>query len=132
MGFGIEDGDGARHARRDFLEQLEHLPPIVGSKLVNPVRFVPGRARLATRPLPIGFATCKNTIGAAAVSWRNATTAGVLSATMTSGERPVSSFACARIRFGSPAPKLNSMTTLRPSDHPSLASACWNAVARRG
>jgi hypothetical protein len=58
------------------LSNSSHLPPIAGSKFVNPVRFAPGRARLATRPLPIGFATCKNTIGTAAVPWCNATAAG--------------------------------------------------------
>jgi hypothetical protein len=36
--------------------QSSHLPPIAGSKLVNPVTLPPGRARLATNPLPIGLA----------------------------------------------------------------------------
>ena len=42
-----------------------HLVPIENSKLVKPVIFPPGRARLATKPLPTGSVTCTNMIGTA-------------------------------------------------------------------
>src|SRR5262245_50335673 len=63
------------------LSSSSHLPPIEGSKLVNPVILPPGRARLATKPAPTGFATWQNTIGTFGIACRNAAVAGVLSAT---------------------------------------------------
>jgi hypothetical protein len=59
-----------------LFEQLEPLAAYCGLEIRESGEFAPGRARLATRPLPIGFATCKNTIGTAAVPWCNATAAG--------------------------------------------------------
>jgi hypothetical protein len=40
-----------------------HLPANEISRLMKPVRFPPGRGRLATNPAPIGSATVTNTIG---------------------------------------------------------------------
>ena len=40
-----------------------HLPPIEGSKFVNPMTLPPGRARLATKPRSTGAVICVNTIG---------------------------------------------------------------------
>ncbi len=54
---------GMINVRRDLLEHLQHLLPIEGSKFVKPVTLLPGRARLATKPLPTGSATCVKTIG---------------------------------------------------------------------
>jgi hypothetical protein len=46
----IEEKDGAPDLRCDL---LEHLQPF-RTKLVKPVVFRPGRARLSTKPLPTG------------------------------------------------------------------------------
>jgi hypothetical protein len=68
----------------------------------------PGRCRSDSPPARTRF-------GTAAVSWRNATAAGVLSATITSGSRPGSSFACVRIRFKTPpVPKRNTDDDIAP------------------
>src|SRR5215469_5237844 len=81
----------------------------------------PGCARLATKPLPTGLAACKNTIGVARLFSRKAAVDGVPSATTTSGIKPISSFARARIWLISPELQRKSITTLRSSDHPSLS-----------
>ena len=47
-----------------------HFPPIAGSKCMNPVTLPPGRARLATKPLPTGLPTSTNTIGIVRVRCR--------------------------------------------------------------
>ena len=54
-------------------------------KFVNPVMFLPGRAKLATNPLPIGSETFANTTGTRDVSRLIAAAAGVGCARMTSG-----------------------------------------------
>ena len=47
------------------LSSSGHFPPNVGSLEVNPVIMPPGRARLATKPLPTGSETLTKTIGIA-------------------------------------------------------------------
>ena len=47
--------------------------------------FPPGRARLATRPSPMGSPTLIITMGIVSVAFRAATAAGVGAATMMSG-----------------------------------------------
>src|SRR5262249_10506452 len=63
------------------------------SKLVTPVTLPPGRARLSTSPKPTGSAGRTMTIGMVAVARLAARTAGVVSATMTSGFSATSSVA---------------------------------------
>jgi hypothetical protein len=55
-----------------------HLPAMVGSKWINPVKLPAGRARLTTRPLPIGSTTFTNTTGMVMVSRFNARQAVVV------------------------------------------------------
>jgi hypothetical protein len=48
------------------------LPAIVGSKLMKPVTLPPGRAQLATKPLPTGSATFAKMMGIVRVSCSSA------------------------------------------------------------
>ena len=70
-----------------------HFPVSDGSKLVNPVALPPGRAMLATKPLPIGSDTPTNTVGIVRVSRRSAAVAGVELPTRRSGLDATSSLA---------------------------------------
>src|SRR5262249_48729739 len=54
------------------LSRPSHLPPIVGSKLINPVRLPPGCARLATMPVRTGSAMLTKTTGTARVDFIDA------------------------------------------------------------
>ena len=54
------------------LSTPSHFPPMEASKLVNPVTFPPGRAKLSMKPLSTGSATLTKTIGIAEVIWRSA------------------------------------------------------------
>jgi hypothetical protein len=67
------------------LSSSGHLPPNVGSFDMNPVIDPPGRARLATNPLPTGSETLTKMIGIARLSPASAATATVVSATIKSG-----------------------------------------------
>src|ERR1041384_3497308 len=58
---------------------------MLGSKLVRPVIWPPGLARLATKPSPIGSETCAKTIGMDLVARHRAIDAGVLEVKITSG-----------------------------------------------
>src|SRR5439155_24972326 len=64
------------------------LPVMVAGKIVNPVMLPPGRAMLATNPLPTGSATDTNTIGIVRVACMSAVTTGVLWPRMQSGLVP--------------------------------------------
>src|SRR5215204_5823301 len=63
------------------------------SKLVNPVMFPPGCARLLMNPSPTGSTTSANTIGIVEVCWCNARNTSGLLARITSGAVPTSSAA---------------------------------------
>ena len=67
------------------LSNYGHLLPKVGSLAVNPVIVPPVRARLATKPLPIGSETLTKIIGMVRLSCEIAATPGVVSTTITSG-----------------------------------------------
>src|SRR6516225_11111265 len=67
------------------LSASSHLVPIENSKLVKPVMFPAGRARLATKPLPTGSVTCTNMIGTPRPCSRRAAITGVLVARIRSG-----------------------------------------------
>jgi hypothetical protein len=75
------------------LSMVSHLPVTLGSYCITPVMLPPGRARLATKPEPIGSATAANTIGMSWLSRCSAATAGVGIAKITSGCSATSSFA---------------------------------------
>jgi len=53
------------------LSSSGHLLAIVGSMLVNPVTFPPGRGKLVTKPLPIGSETTAKTMGIVRVCCSN-------------------------------------------------------------
>lgn len=55
-----------------------HLLPMVASKLVKPVMFLPGREKLSTKRVPIGSETATNRIGKLRVTCRTAFVAGVV------------------------------------------------------
>ena len=65
----ITAGDYSRLARQAVGEiaAREHLPIIVGSKLVKPVMFPPGLGKLVTKPLPIGSEALTKTMGSVRV-----------------------------------------------------------------
>jgi hypothetical protein len=54
------------------------------ASVLTPVMFPPGRARLATSPLPTGSATNVMTMGTVVVAYFAARAAGVLDVTMMS------------------------------------------------
>src|SRR5262249_14333847 len=56
------------------LSSSSHFPPMLYSKLVKPVAFPPGRARLSTIPAPTGSTATGNTIGTVRVTCSNAAT----------------------------------------------------------
>ena len=70
-----------------------HLLAIGASKALKPVMLPPGRARLATKPWPIGSATLTNTIGIVRVWRRSPSRDGVVSARSTSEPRATNSAA---------------------------------------
>ncbi len=69
------------------------LPLRAYSESMNPVALPPGRARLSTKPAPIGSTTCTKTIGTLLVAFRNSATTGLVTARMTSGKRAANSAA---------------------------------------
>ena len=60
------------------LSSSSHLPAMVGSVKVKPVTLLPGRAKLATKPLPIGSATIAKTMGMVSVCCSSAVVVGVV------------------------------------------------------
>src|SRR5437868_5501353 len=55
-----------------------YFPATLACRTVKPVMLPPGRAMLATNPLPIGSDTATNTIGIVRVACINAAVTGVL------------------------------------------------------
>jgi hypothetical protein len=92
------------------------------ASVVNPVIFPPGRARLATRPLPTGSATNVATIGMVVVARLAARAAGVDTVTMTSILSRTSSAAKAGSWSSLPAAQRYSTAMFCPSIHPSSCS----------
>jgi len=76
------------------LSSWSHLPPISGSKLLKPVIFPPGCARLGTRPWPTGSEIMAKTIGIVEVARCRGPTTGDPTQTITAGfEAAISSAA---------------------------------------
>ena len=61
------------------------MPTMVGSVKMKPLTFPPGRAKLATNPLPTGSATMAKTMGMLRVCCSSALVVGVVLERMTSG-----------------------------------------------
>jgi len=104
-----------------------HFPPMLYSKVRNPVALVPGRARLSTNPRPTGSATMANTIGIALVSSSKTPTVAPV-ANMTSGASATSSAAYLRRRSASPPLQRYSTCRLSFSVQPNCCSPCRNAA----
>ena len=111
------------------LSSSSHLPLRLYSNCIKPVVLPPGRARLATKPLPTGSSVIENTIGTVRVACCKAATVEPVEARMTSGVNATSSFADLR---RSSAPQRVSIRMFRPSVQPSCCNPCRNAARRAG
>ena len=105
-----------------------HFPPISASKIANPVMLLPGRAKLATKPLPTGSPTSTKRIGIVEVSFCRIAVTKLEVGTIRSGEALTSSLAKVRTLSGIPPVHRMSIRILRPFVHPSSWSPSWNAA----
>src|SRR5262249_18319981 len=85
----------------------------------RPVTLPPGRAKLATRPVPTGSPAAAKTIGMTDVACLAATIAAVADVTMTSTLRRTNSAAISSKRSVRPSAQRYSIATVRPSIQPS-------------
>ncbi len=106
------------------------FPLSSGARVDNPVMFPPGRARLATNPLPTGSGSCAMTMGIVEVASLAARVAVGPAVTMTSTLRRTSSAASAGRRSSFPSADRHSMTMFFPSTYPSSRRPCRNASMR--
>jgi hypothetical protein len=97
-----------------------HLLPMAASKLMKPVILPPGRARLCTKPGPIGSDTATKMIGTLSV------VVGVPKVTISSGRRTSNSCSSERRSARSLAARM-SMRTFWRSIQPSAPSLSVNA-----
>ena len=106
------------------------LPLISGDRADSPVMFPPGRARLATKPLPTGSVACPMTIGMVEVaSFRVRVIVGP-ALTMTSTLRRTSSAAMSLRRSIFPSEERHSMMMFLPSVYPSSRRPSRNPSMR--
>src|SRR6266446_2796379 len=94
----------------------------------SPVTLPPGRARLATRPVPTGSPAVAKTIGMTDVACFAATTAAVPAVTMTLTLSRTNSAAISAKRSLRPSAQRYSIAKVRPSIQPSSRSRCTNAA----
>ena len=106
------------------------FPLISGARVDNPVMFPPGRARLATNPLPTGSLSNAMTMGIVEVASLAARVAVGPPVTMMSTLRRTSSAASAGRRSSFPSAYRHSMTMFFPSTYPSSRRPCRNASMR--
>ena len=104
------------------------LPAASDPWLDRPVTLPPGRAKLATRPLPTGSPAVANTIGITDVACFAARTVGVLCVRITSTFSRTNSAAISEKRSLRPSAQRYSIATVRPSIQPSSRSRCTNAA----
>lgn len=107
---------GAIRSRRS-----SHFPASDSSKLLRPVIFRPGWAKLSTKPLPAGSETLQNTIGMVEVARMSASVGGVVVPIRTSGCIPTSSSTFRRHSSTSPPGRRISSTKSRSMTQPSAA-----------
>src|SRR5215471_18258696 len=103
------------------------LPASSAVTLAMPVTFPPGRGRLMTRPVPIGYPVSAITIGISRVACFAATAVGVNQVTMTSTLRRTSSAASSGSRLICPSADRNSNRMFCPSIYPRSRSPCRNS-----
>src|SRR4030095_12316324 len=101
-----------------------------GERVDNPVMFPPGRARLATKPLPTASPPTIMTMGIVAVASLPAGVSHVPPATLPSPLRRTSSAASAGRRSNFPSQDRHSMTRFFPSTYPRSRIPCRNASTR--
>jgi hypothetical protein len=106
------------------------FPLISGARVDNPVMFPPGRARLATKPLPTGSSSNVMTIGIVEVAPLAGWVAVGPLVTMTSTLSRTNSVASAGSRSSFPSACRRSMTMFFPSTYPSSRRPCRNASMR--
>ena len=106
------------------------FPLISGARVDKPVIFPPGRARLATKPLPTGSSSNVMTIGIVEVAPLAGPVAVGPLVTMASTLSRTSSAASAGSRSSFPSACRRSMTIFFPSTYPSSRRPCWNASMR--
>ncbi len=92
-----------------------------GLKMLDPVIFPPGRARLATKPNATGSPLVTMTIGIVVVAFLAARIAGDPAVSMTSTLRRTNSAANSGSRSNFPSAQRDSMTRFLPSSSPSHA-----------
>ena len=106
------------------------FPLISGERVAKPVMFPPGRARLATNPLPTGSGSCAMTIGIVEVASLTARVTVGPAETMTSTLRRTSSAAISLRRSSFPSAERHSMIMFLPSTYPSSRRPWRNASMR--
>ncbi len=94
----------------------------------RPVTLPPGRARLATRPVPTGSPAAAKTIGMTDVACMAATITAVADVTMTSTLRRTNSAAISAARSERPSAQRYSIAIVRPSIQPSSRNRCTKAA----
>lgn len=98
----------------------------------GPVRFPPGRARLATSPVTTGSELLIDTMGIVVVAFLAAWLAGVRVATMMSTGSRTKSPASSGSRSNLPSAHRYSMTRFWPSTQPNSCSPCADAERATG
>ena len=98
----VEYETDAPHARCDFSHKLKPFVSHRFDENRETIRVRPGRARLATKPLPTGSPRDANTIGIVAVSRRTVSVTWLVLVTITLGAIAISSLAKLRAFSGSP------------------------------
>src|SRR5215472_2904800 len=104
----------------------------LNSKLVKPVALPPGRAKLATKPLPTGSIVVTNTIGTVRLICSKSATIELAVPRTTSGFDATNSAAYLRNSSVLPAPQRVSTCTLPPSCSPIVAVPVRTPQARLG
>src|SRR4051794_7527732 len=117
------------YARSNLLNSSSHLPAWEISTLVKPVTLPPGRAKLATKPLPIGSDTVAKRIGMVRVCCSKIAVSGVFCERIRSGCWETTSSAIRCIEAISGVAQRVSIRRLWPSVHPSFWSPSRKAAA---
>ncbi len=108
------------------------FPLSSGARVDNPVIFPPGRARLATKPVPTGSLSCTMTMGIVEVASLAERVVVRPAETMMSTLRRTSSAASAGRRSSFPSAYRYSMTMFFPSTYPSSRRPWRKASTRAG
>ena len=113
------------------LSNSTRLPARSGETLVSPVMLPPGRARLATSPLPTGSPTDVNTIGIVALACFAARVAGVPAAARIRSTGRAASSAASSGRRSLLSAKRYSIAMFWPSTYPRSHSPWRNPALMR-